>query len=124
MSAKFYKNGASSLDGVQDEVITKTCILEEKYNGEVQDTECSITTPEIKASSATPNVVGYNENKDATSGSVGSKTEITLSSDKEYYAITKSELKTNIATCTSSTPTEKCAKQGNGYAKITLISID
>lgn len=98
LSAKFYKNGASSLDGFQDEVITKTCILEEKYNGEVQETECSIITPEIKASSATPNVVGYNENKDATSGSVGSKTEITLSSDKEYYAITKSELKTNIAT--------------------------
>lgn len=97
LSAKFYKNGADFLDGVQDEVITKTCILEEKYNGEVQDTECSITTPEIKAGSATPNVVGYSENKDAITSDIGSKTSLTLSSNKEYYAITKSDIKTYSA---------------------------
>ena len=32
--------------------------------------------------------------------------------------------KTISTTCTSSTPTENCAKIGNGYARITLISID
>ena len=32
--------------------------------------------------------------------------------------------KTISTTCTSATPTENCAKQGNGYARITLISID
>ena len=31
--------------------------------------------------------------------------------------------KTISTTCTSATPTENCAKQGNGYAKITLISL-
>jgi len=30
--------------------------------------------------------------------------------------------KTNSTTCTSETPTENCSKQGDGYAKITLIS--
>ena len=32
--------------------------------------------------------------------------------------------KTISTSCTSVTPTENCAKQGNGYARITLISID
>ena len=32
--------------------------------------------------------------------------------------------KTVSTTCHSSTPTENCAKEGNGYARITLISID
>lgn len=31
--------------------------------------------------------------------------------------------KTISTTCTSATPTANCAKQGNGYAKITLISL-
>ena len=32
--------------------------------------------------------------------------------------------KTISTKCTSATPTENCAKQGNGYARITLVSID
>ena len=32
--------------------------------------------------------------------------------------------KTVSTTCTNSTPTVNCAKKGNGYAKITLISLD
>ena len=32
--------------------------------------------------------------------------------------------KTISTTCTSATPTENCAKSGNGYARITLISTD
>ena len=31
--------------------------------------------------------------------------------------------KTISTTCTSATPTANCAKQGNGYARITLVSI-
>ena len=43
-----------------------------------------------------------------------------------YNCATSNEISTkNISTtCTSSTPTENCSKQGNGYARITLISID
>lgn len=32
--------------------------------------------------------------------------------------------KTISTTCTSATPTSACAKSGNGYARITLISTD
>lgn len=32
--------------------------------------------------------------------------------------------KTISTTCTSATPTANCAKQGNGYARITLVSIN
>ena len=41
-----------------------------------------------------------------------------------YKCAESSEIstKTISTTCTSATPTENCAKQGNGYAKITLIS--
>ena len=35
---------------------------------------------------------------------------------------TEESTKTISTTCTSETPTENCSKQGNGYAKITLIS--
>ena len=31
--------------------------------------------------------------------------------------------KTISTTCNSETPTENCAKKGNGYARITLISV-
>ena len=43
-----------------------------------------------------------------------------------YNCATSNEIstKTISTTCTSSTPTENCSKQGNGYARITLISID
>lgn len=52
-----------------------------------------------------------------------------LLTDKAMYCYNCQEsseesTKTISTTCTSSTPTEKCAKKGNGYAKITLISID
>ena len=34
---------------------------------------------------------------------------------------TEESTKTISTTCTSATPTENCAKSGNGYARITLI---
>lgn len=98
LSAKFYKNGATSQDNNTDEYITKSCVLEEKYNGEAQATECSITTPTIEASSATPIVVGYSETNDSITASIQPNTSLTINSNKEYYAITKSEIKTLTAT--------------------------
>lgn len=52
-----------------------------------------------------------------------------LLTEKSMYCYNCSEsndelTKTVSTTCTSSTPTEKCSKQGNGYIKITLLSID
>ena len=98
LSAKFYKNGAASLDGSTEEFITKTCVLEEKFNGEAQATECTITTPTIVASSATPNILGFNENQDSTTAGIGANEELVLTSNITYYAITKSNLKTYTAT--------------------------
>ena len=51
----------------------------------------------------------------------------TLLTEKTMYCYNCQEsseisTKTISTTCTSATPTENCAKQGNGYAKITLIS--
>ena len=47
--------------------------------------------------------------------------------DKGMYcynctASTATDTKTTSTTCTSSTPTANCAKQGNGYAKITILA--
>ncbi len=52
-----------------------------------------------------------------------------LLSEKAMYCYNCEEsseenTKTISTTCTSETPTENCAKQGNGYARITLVSID
>ena len=72
---------------------------------------------------------GIETNSDASgsggSGYIGS----TLLTDKVMYCYncTSSSVestKTVSTTCTSSTPTSNCAKQGNGYAKITLVSIN
>ena len=83
LSAKFYKNGATSQDNNTDEFITKSCVLEEKYNGEAQATECSITTPTIESSAATPIVVGYSETKDSITASVQPNTSLTINSNKK-----------------------------------------
>ena len=50
----------------------------------------------------------------------------TLLTEKSMYCYncatsTEESTKTISTTCTSATPTENCAKQGNGYARITLI---
>ena len=51
----------------------------------------------------------------------------TLLTNKAMYCYNCTEsneesIKTVSTTCTSATPTAKCSKQGNGYARITLIS--
>ena len=52
-----------------------------------------------------------------------------LLSEKAMYCYNCEEsneesTKTISTTCTSETPTENCAKKGNGYARITLVSVD
>ena len=98
--AKFYKNGASSLDGLTDEYIEKACSLDEVYNSEEQATSCNITTPEIVGSEATPIVIGYNTNKDAIVALVNSNEDLTIKGGEEYYAITKKEAVTYTVTFT------------------------
>ncbi len=70
------------------------------------------------------------ENYDTSSGGGGSGyIGNTFLSSKAMYCYnctesTEESTKTIKTTCTSVTPTENCSKQGNGYARITLISAD
>ena len=98
LSVKFYRNGATSLDNNNNDQVIKTCILEKVYNNETQATQCSITTPSIEASTATPIVVGYNESKDAITSTITAGEKIAITKNVEYYAITKSEIKELSAT--------------------------
>ena len=67
------------------------------------------------------------ENYDTSTGGDGSGyISNTLLTEKSMYCYNCQEsseesTKTISTTCTSVTPTENCAKQGNGYARITLI---
>ena len=70
-----------------------------KYNSEME--KHGFRIPPVMMATDTYDMlrkVGYNENKDATVGNISAGQEITLTSDKEYYAITKSEVKTLTAT--------------------------
>ena len=71
----------------------------------------------------------YGGGSSAHSGTGGGSSYIgnSLLTDKEMYCYncessTAIDTKTTSTTCTSSTPTANCAKQGNGYAKITILS--
>lgn len=90
LSATFNKNGATSLDGNTDEVITKTCVIEESYNNEEQKISCDITTPTIEASTATPTVCGYTTTSNGTSTcSIKAQEKMTLKENGlKYYAQT------------------------------------
>ena len=66
---------------------------------------------------------GYNGGGAGGSSYIGNL----LLSDKVMYCFgceesTESSTRTIANTCHSSTPTENCAKEGNGYVRITLIS--
>ena len=72
----------------------------------------------------------YGGNGSKTWGSAGGGSGYignTSLTDKGMYCYncessTAIDTKTTSTTCTSSTPTANCAKQGNGYAKITILS--
>ena len=92
ITATFKLNGAASLNG-QSGDITKSCDIHTNSAGEPLD-ECEVEVPVITASSATPTVVGFNENKDATIAQILPETRtITINRDITYYAITKSSEK-------------------------------
>ena len=68
---------------------------------------------------------GTNYGGGGGSGYIGNS----LLSNKAMYcynctASNDTNTKTISTTCNESTPTENCAKKGNGYARITLVSID
>ena len=102
LTATFLLNGAKSLNRLDASELEAggklklTCTVPESYSGGNQDTSCSINVPTIEASDATPNVIGFNEDKDATESFISNT--ITISENKTYYAITKSDVKTYTAT--------------------------
>lgn len=95
LTASFYKNGSSSIEGIQDgqDKVDRTCELEEVYNNEVQETQCAISTPSIIASSNTPTILGYNTDKDAITGILQPNIELAITNNIKYYAITTNEPK-------------------------------
>ena len=71
---------------------------------------------------------GIETKSDAAGGGGSGYIGNTLLTEKTMYCYNCQEsseisTKTISTTCTSATPTENCAKQGNGYARITLVSI-
>ena len=89
ITATFKLNGAVSLDGQAND-ITKSCRVHTNSAGEALD-ECEVEVPVITASTETPIVVGFNENKDATMAQISPDVRtITINKNKTYYVITKS----------------------------------
>ena len=82
----FYRNGAKTLDGSDEDTVERTCTIPEVSNSEEQATSCKVTVPTIVGSDNTPTVLGYAKDKNATIADKGS--EIDISSDEKYYAIT------------------------------------
>ncbi len=95
---KFYKNNAQQLDGNADLYIEKSCTIDAVYNNEEQKTSCKIITPNIVGSSNTPIVVGFASDKNSKDKELAVNEEIEVSSNKVYYAITKSNEKKYKAT--------------------------
>lgn len=92
LTATFKLNGAKSLDGKNTDIVKK-CQVEESYNSKGNDS-CTIIPPTIIGSENTNIVVGFSLNKDSTTSSVNNS-EIMLTEDTTYYAITKSDIKTH-----------------------------
>lgn len=90
LKATFHLNGAKSLDGIPQD-IERSCVIDEVYQEGIQKTSCDIKVPVIEADqNTTPTVVGYHEDKNAIVTSIMGDT-LTLTENKEYYAITKKD---------------------------------
>ena len=98
ITATFYKNGAATLDNSEDSYITKQCNILGTYNGQAQDKSCNITSPTIKASTNTPTVIGYSTSEDSHQSEWDSNTEKGISESKNYYAQTKKDKVSYVAT--------------------------
>lgn len=108
-TARFYRNGASSQDGVTDEYIEKNCTIDSAYNNEQQNTSCAVISPIIIGNSNTPNVVGYSDEANKTETIINANTEFQLSGNEKYYAITTNGIVTKTA---------KFIKNGDGVSSI------
>lgn len=108
-TARFYKNGAISQDGQTDEYIEKSCIIAPVYNNEDEETSCRITSPDVKGSSNTENVLGYSTEASNKETVVNENTEFELTGNKSYYAIT---------TNGKITKTARFIKNGEGVSSI------
>lgn len=103
LTATFNKNGAKSQTKIDsqgneemssDASVTRSCTLEEIKNIESQSqaTSCGITTPDVEGMDGF-NVVSpaYAKEVNATVGVVDKKSELKLTKDESYYAITKKD---------------------------------
>ncbi len=98
LNANFNANNSTISDTAE-----KRCTLKETYNGNKQDTTCSVTPPKVTASSNTPDFLGWNLNsndqKNHTSYNLDNNV-LTLSEDisgNTWYAITeKKEVYYNV----------------------------
>lgn len=103
LNATFMINGAKSLTDLNEQTTSRledgslriTCTVPESYNGVSKDS-CKIMAPKIEPSTATPNIIGFNENINAIESTISDT--ITISENKTYYALTKSETKQCVAT--------------------------
>ena len=89
-NVKFYRNGASSIDGDTADYVEKNCIGD--ING------CNITSPSITAQTGY-SVVGWNTSSTATSSSWDVGTSKDINSDMDYYAIINKNKKFTRETC-------------------------
>jgi uncharacterized repeat protein (TIGR02543 family) len=116
---------------------TSSCTIAPVYNGASQTSSCTVTSPTITASSATPTIIGFNTSSNATTNnssySISTKT-LTLTSSNTgatWYALTSAPTKTytahwdaNGATLSSTTDTS-CTINAtyNGESQATTCAI-
>ena len=75
-------------NAVTTSATSATCTIAATYNGTAQGTSCTAKAPTLTAKSGYT-AIGWNTNKSATSSSVASGANVTLSSNPTYYSITK-----------------------------------
>ncbi|MBQ4634113.1 MAG: InlB B-repeat-containing protein, partial [Bacilli bacterium] len=86
---------ASAASGASVTAASKSCTIPAVYNGETQDTSCSITLPTTGYSYIGWTFNGWGTSSTSQSGSTGA---VDLSSDKTYYATWKKPAITRTAT--------------------------
>ncbi len=85
---------------------SKTCTIAAVYNTATQATSCTLTTPVITAPSNTLTIVGYGTSASSTTSTVGSNATLTMTSSNNkstYYAITRKNQVSYVATYTKGT---------------------
>ena len=95
-----------SCNGGTGSIAEKKCTIAATYNGSAQGTSCSVSLPTSGCTYNPWEFQGWNTSSSATTGVTGN---VSISSDKSYYAIWKKEVCLNINAngCTTST-TQTC----------------